>query len=206
MDLKESRVPLAIFLMGVAVALLGKFLSLSIVMQAGFLCICLAIIALGMEMLVTGRAVFSAWAGQSWGHYERFTGLPARLWGILFLLFGGLAGALTLAGALVPDGAGVVWARFLDTPQGLGLVLFGVGAVATMLGMIRVIAGTALPGSGLGARVSNLLERIYGVLVVLLGLVIVVVGLVLVGAPDLLLAPINQILRSVPTPPSPPMR
>src|SRR5512143_439479 len=121
---RESRLPQVVFLVGVAVALSGNFLSIPIVMKAGFVCICLAILLVGIEMLLTGRAVFTAWpGGRSWGHYERFSGLPARLWGILFLIFGGFLGALTLADIVFPSGAEAVWAGLMDTPRGMGLFL-----------------------------------------------------------------------------------
>jgi hypothetical protein len=205
---RESRLPLVIFLVGVAVALIGNFLSMSIVMKAGFLCICLAIVALGIEMLVTGRATFSAWhgGGYSWGHYERFAGVPARLWGVLFLILGGFLGLFTVAGAILPSGAETIWSTLLGTPLGFGIFLLVVGGTATMYGVIRIIAGTALPGSGLGATVSNFLERIYGGFVLLLGLVFLLLGLVLIAAPDILLTPIDNVLQSIPTPPIPPAR
>lgn len=201
---QDSRLPLALFLGGVAIALIGNFLSISIVMKAGFICICLAIIALGIEMLVTGRAIFSTWPGLSWGHYERFSGLPARLWGILFLVFGGFLGVFTAADAIFPGGAEAVWSKFMDTPRGVGIFSLGAGAIAIMYGVIRVIAGSALAGSGLGATVSNFLERTWGGFVLLIGLGFALLGLVLVIAPDILLAPINQVLQSIPTPPIPP--
>ncbi len=200
----DSRLPYVLFLGGVAIALLGNFLSIPIVMKAGFICICLAIIALGIEMLVTGRAVFSTWSGQSWEHYERFSGLTARLWGILFLIFGGFLGVFTVASAIFPSSTETVWAKFMDTPRGFGLVLLSVGAIATMYGIIRVIAGTALPGRGLGASVSNFLARIWGGAVLLIGLVLASLGLVLTVSPDILLTPINGVLQNIPTPPIPP--
>ncbi len=202
----DSRLPYVLFLGGVAIALLGSFLSISIVMKAGFICICLAIIALGIEMLMTGRAVFSTWSGQSWGHYERFSGLTARLWGILFLIFGGFLGGVTVAGAIFPSGAEAVWATFMNTPRGFGLVLLSVGAIATTYGVIRIIAGTALPGSGLGASVSSFLARIWGGSVLLIGLVLASLGLVLIVSPDILLTLINDVLQSIPTPLIPPAR
>lgn len=201
MDSKESRVPLAIFLVGVAVALIGNFLSVSIVIKVGVLCICLAIVVLGVEMLVTGRAVFSAWAGgRSWGHYEYFSGLTARLWGVLFLVGGGFLGLTTLVGAEA------FWSGLLDTPRGFGIFSLGVGAIAMMYGVIRILAGTAQPDSGLGALVSNFLERIFGGVVLFIGLVFALLGLMLIVAPDILLAPINGVLQSIPTPPIPPAR
>jgi hypothetical protein len=206
MDFKESRVPLVIFLVGAAAALIGNFLSISIVTKAGFLCICLAIIALGIEMLVTGRAIFSTWAGQSWGHYERYSELPARLWGLLFLVFGAFLGLLTLSDVILPSGAEGIWAKFMDSPRGFGILLLGIGAIAVMYGIIRIIAGTALSGTGAGAMVSNFLERIWGGFVLLIGLGLALLGLVLIVAPDILLTPIHQVLQSIPTPPIPPER
>jgi hypothetical protein len=198
MDFQESRIPLAILLIGLAVALIGNFLSIAFVMHAGFFCICLAIIALGIEMLVTGRAVFSTWPGLSWGHYERFSGLTARLWGVLFLIFGGFLGLATLIGTEA------FWSSLLATPRGFGILMLGVGASVMMYGVIRIIAGTALGDSGLGAMVSNFLERFWGGLVLLIGLGFALLGLVLIVSPDTLLLPINQVLQSIPTPPIPP--
>lgn len=164
MDFKESRVPIAIFLVGVALVLIGNQISIAALKNLGFVCIGLASIASGVEMLVTGRATFSTWAGQSWGHYERFSGWTARLWGILFLVFGGFVCLATLLGAEA------FWTWFFDTPRGSGIFLFGIGAIAIMYGVIRVIAGTEQSGSGVGATVSNFLERIWGEFVLLLGL------------------------------------
>jgi hypothetical protein len=195
MEFKESRIPLVIFLAGAAIALIGNSLSLSVVMQAGFFCICLAIIALGIEMLVMGRAVFSTRPGLSWGHYERFSGLPARLWGVLFLVLGGFVGLATLVGAET------FWAWLLGTPRGVGIFLLCLGAVAVMYGVIRVIAGTAQSGSGVGSAVSNFLERVWGAFVLLIGLGFAWLGFVLIVAPDILLTPINRVLQSIPTPP-----
>lgn len=204
MQNRESRLPLAIFLAGVALALIGNWLSIATLMKLGFVGISLAIIALGIEMLATGRAVFSAWSGLSWGHFENYSGWPARLWGILFLAFGGFLGVLTVVGLISPGGAEAVWASFLDTPRGFGVLLLGPGAIAIVYGVIRLIAGTALPGRGLRAMASNSLERIWGGVVLLLGLGLAGVGLSLIVAPETLLTPINQVLQSIPTPPIPP--
>jgi hypothetical protein len=197
---QDSRLPLVLFLVGGAVTLVGDFFSIAWLMKTGFICISLAIIAAGIEMLVTGRATFSAWSGYSWGHYERFAGLPARGWGILFLVFGGFVGLVTLVGTET------FWAWLLGTPRGVGVFLFGIGASAIIYGIIRIIAGTALSGSGLGASVSNFLARLWGVLILLIGLGFVLFGLVLVVAPDVLLTPIHRVLQNVPTPPIPPVR
>jgi hypothetical protein len=126
--------------------------------------------------------------------------MPARGWGILFLVFGGFVGLATLVGAET------FWAWLFGTPRGVGVFLFGSGASAIIYGIIRIIAGTALSGSGLGASVSNFLARLWGVLILLIGLGFVLVGLVLVVAPDVLLTPIHRVLQNVPTPPIPPVR
>lgn len=206
MDFKESRVPIAFFLVGAALVLIGHQIPISVVMNLGFVCIGLAIIASGIEMLVTGRAIFRT--TDSWGptHYERFSGLRARMWGVLFLVFGGFVGLSTLAGMLLPGGAETFWAQFLSTPRGWGILFVGMGAVAMTYGIIRILAGSALLGSGLGAQVLNCSERVFGAVVMLLGLGLAMLGWVFIVAPDVLLTPINHVLQSIPTPPIPPTR
>lgn len=160
----KYRVPWAI---GVVLAALGIY---------GFI--------VGTRMIVTRRADVPTSSGAS-AHVEYHTGVGARLWGALFLMFGAVAIALGVMIGFLPQGDPRLAQRIASSPLLSGLAMNGAGLAVGLYGATRLLA----PRATFRETKLNRFEQIFqGVLFTSLGLAIVLAGVVRIAAPGTLTA------------------
>jgi len=194
MKSKASSLQLGLFLLGVLILIIGNRLSIPTSIFIGVLCFGLVCLIAGIQMIVTRHANFFT---RTNAPHENYTGLPAQLWGVLFLLLAMLFFILALAGLFLPGGEEAFWELFLNKPMGWGVLLLLLGTYTVVYGIIRLMAGSAVAGTGFIAGVNNLGGRFLGGLSLLFGLGLVLFGLALIIAPGVLAAIFNNFVTGV---------
>jgi hypothetical protein len=141
------------------------------------------LIAVGCEALLTKQVQFilGGWAYAQ--GKETYRGLPAMLWGVLFLGLGLVAAAITLARWFAPATAAMIWARLEGTSAGAGLALAGLGLVVGLYGLIGLLSGRAGLDVGKLNVAQDLLDRAGGAILLLVGVTLAAWGVLLVTAP-----------------------
>lgn len=183
-DAWMSRLALGVFLMGVGMMYLGDRFGHPEILGGGLAAIGAAACISGLESMLTRKAAFVPWS-LAGGKTTSYSGLSAFLWGMLFLVFGGLG---VLAGgsiALLPGGWDAVVAWAFSSTLGWAVLGLALGILAFTIGLIRVISGNAFADHTYGTRLMDVGERIGGLFLVLLGLGLICTGLTAGLAPDL---------------------
>ncbi len=75
---------------------------------------------------------------------------------------------------------------------GLWMIVTGLGLLAGLYGLIRILAGEASPGSGVRWPVQDFMFRVQGALMAVLALLLLIVGAVSIIAPDFVAALIGR--------------
>ncbi len=178
-----NRVALAVFLMGAALMLVGNQFKVPLLLGGGFAAIGLGAGISGLQSVLTRRATFVPyqWFG---GKTTTYSGISAVLWGFLFIGMGALFGLAGLSIALVPGGWDAVAGRLLSGPTGWGGLLVILGGVVAVLGVIRILSGSAFADPNYGTRLMDLGDRLAGVVQVLIGLGLALAGGVAILAPS----------------------
>jgi hypothetical protein len=192
LDAWMSRLALGMCLMGAGLVVLGDRYGMAPIMGSGFASIGIAAMISGLESIITRKAAFVPWSlsGRSLG---RYASLSAVLWGMLFLVFGGLAILAGAATALYAGGLGaaVEWVF----QSSLGWLLLGLlaGLLTFSLGLIRVLSGKAYSDPSLVSQLRDVGERLGGLVMMLAGLGMAVAGLVAGVAPGAGLAALSSV-------------
>lgn len=184
-----SRLVVMLFLLGGALILLGNQLKHNALINIGLIGLGLTAVIGGIEMIITERAEFRTgnWWTTAQGQVtrvERFYGLPARLWGIGFIISGMLIVAVTLAAWLSTGNVETFLTQFLSTPARWGALILITGILVSTHSLIRILAGSAMHSRGLYFVLHDFWERVLGVLYAVIGLGLVVLGVIVIIAPD----------------------
>lgn len=94
----------------------------------------------GIQMILTPRSDVQTSFGLG-TQRERYGGHAARLYGILFTLFGMIAVLIALGITFLKTASGRWTSVSLSDSQGMGLFLSGAGLLIGIFGVIRLIAG-----------------------------------------------------------------
>ena len=138
----------------------------------------------GVRMIVSRRAEIPTSSGTS-AHLEYHTGLAARLWGVLFLMFGTVAIALAWNVWFLPEGDGAFVRVIAASPLLSGSIISTAGLGVGFYGLTRLLA----PRETFRETKLNRFEQIFrGVLFSFMGLAILSAGLVRMAAPGALTA------------------
>lgn len=143
------------FLIPVAVAILGIFAVL-----------------LGADTMIHGRIQLF---DRLYSRRETYSGLPARLLGVIIFLFGTGLILYAVWEWLVPGRVGDFLAEIVKTQRGLGVFLAILGFFTALFGLIRLISGSAHNPEvrsawvDLGFRVQGLFGLIVGILLLIAG-------------------------------------
>ncbi|WKZ42689.1 MAG: hypothetical protein QY302_11365 [Anaerolineales bacterium] len=97
-------------------------------------------VSLGIETLVSGEITLF---NRLYSRRENFTGLPARLFGVMILLFGTAVSFYAFYEWTTPGAAGKFLAGLVGSPRGWGILLITFGFFTLLFGLIRLIAGSA---------------------------------------------------------------
>lgn len=124
-------------------------------------------ILLGVETFVNGEIKMF---NRRYSRRENFSGLPARLFGVMIFLFGAGVSLYTFLEWTSPGMAGKYLEDLVNSSRGWGILLITFGFFTLLFGLIRLIAGGAhRPGERSGIVDFGYRAR---------GLVNIVVGLV----------------------------
>lgn len=197
-----SRLVVILFLLSGALILLGNQLKHNALMNIGFIGLGLTAVIGGIEMIITERAEFRT--GNVWTtaqgqvtRVESFYGLPARLWGIVFIISGILIVAFTLAAWLSTGNVETFLTQFLSTPARWGALILITGILVSTHSLIRILAGSAMHSRGLYFVLHDFWVRVLGVLYAVIGLGLVVLGMIMIIAPDSLMAFLHRLLDAL---------
>lgn len=97
-------------------------------------------IILGVETFVSGRIEMF---NRLYSRRENFSGLPARLFGVMIFLFGAGVALYALIEWTSPGTAGEYLAGLVKSTRGWGILLIAFGFFTLLFGLIRLIAGSA---------------------------------------------------------------
>ncbi len=192
MRVTKTAVQIGLFIVGVVCLYAGKRTGNNLLSSLGLFCFGLVLLIAGISLIVRKRLEFQLKKGDI-GPHEIYTGLSAQLWGVYFSLLGILMMAFGVAYGLYPGGPEKFWADLLGTRLGLGLVLFLLGLMISIDGVIRILAGTAGHNVVLSANVGNCLERAGGGIISLFGMALIGCGVIVVLAPGIF----DQLLHDI---------
>lgn len=190
-----SRLVVILFLVSGGLFLLGDQLKSDVLMIAGFLGLGLIALAGGIEMLIGARAEF-----MEGGLRARFRGLPARLWGIVFVVFGSLMVVIAAAAWMSGENVGAFFTRFFTapaTPARWGALLLIAGILVSINSVIRVLAGSGIQEGGWLFRLSEIEIRLSGALYLVIGLSLAAIGVLLILAPESLLVLLERLREGI---------
>lgn len=127
---------------------------------------------LGGDTLIQGRIQLF---DRLYSRRESYSGLSARLLGVIIFLFG--AGLIVFAvwDWFTPDNAGELLGEFVKSKRGLGVFLMVFGFFTSLFGLIRLIAGSAhnpeqrSAWTDFGFRLRGLITTVVGILLLIAG-------------------------------------
>ena len=97
-------------------------------------------IILGIETFASGRIVMF---NRLYSRRENFSGLPARLLGVMIFLFGAGVTLYAFLEWTNPGTAGEYLAGLVKSSRGWGILLITFGLFTLLFGLIRLVAGSA---------------------------------------------------------------
>lgn len=180
----KNATQIGLLVVAVACLYAGKQTGNNLLTSLGLFCFGPILLITGIDLFIRKRLGFQPRRWKA-GQYELYTGLSAQMWGVYFSLMGIMVMAFALAYGLYPGGPEKFWSDLLGTRLGLGFVLFLIGLMVAIDGVIRILAGTAGHNVGLPANVGNCLERIGGGIVFLFGMALIGIALILNLAPGI---------------------
>lgn len=129
-------------------------------------------LTLGADTFVQGRIQLF---DRLYSRRENYSGLSARLLGVVIFLFG--AGLLLFAlwDWLTPGDAGEVLGEFVMSQRGLGVFLMVFGFFTLLFGLIRLISGSAHSPEERNAWV-DLGFRLRGLITIIVGILLFIAG------------------------------
>lgn len=129
-------------------------------------------ILLGVETFVNGEIKMF---NRLYSRRENYSGLPARLFGVMIFLFGAGVSLYAFLEWTQPGMTGNYLAGLVGSSRGWGILLITFGFFSLLFGMIRLIAGSAHrpeERSGLvdfGYRARGLVNLVVGVMLIVAG-------------------------------------
>jgi hypothetical protein len=158
------------------------------------------VIASALDILITGKT-WGAAAGMSQfyretKHTERYSGAPARMIGVVALLFGCIAIAASVIDATTPGGIDVFWDGFLQSPRAWGLITGLAGFIVTIMGIIRAKVGSAA-APGAYNKVIEAGFRMGGIFRAVLGAVMMLIAGLLITAPGALQRTLDGLWQAI---------
>jgi hypothetical protein len=179
---KTTTVQIALFMLAAGLLYLGDRFAWPVANSLAALCFGVLCLVMSVQMIVTGSAPF--FISQNGGSGSgRFSNLPTQLWGVVLLFFGAFLFLSAWAIAFLPGGPGALWGRVLETQWGRASLLTGLGALALVSGIVRMLAGSNMPKTGFSTRLTDLSERGIGCFYLFVGLGLLAVGLGVAWAP-----------------------
>ena len=97
-------------------------------------------VLLGIETFASGRIEMF---NRLYSRRENFSGLPARLFGVMIFLFGMGVALYAFFEWTQPGTAGEYLAGLVKSTRGWGILLIAFGVFTLLFGLIRLIAGSA---------------------------------------------------------------
>lgn len=159
----------------------GTRLDIPPLVSAALLCLSMFLFVGGMDMLINRKMGFFT-QQRNFGPREIYTGLPAQLWGLIFIFFGLCVLVVSVLNIVLQGGMEEFWSIVLGTHWGLGILLLSIGMVVLTMGFIRLMAGSG----GYYTGWKDTIDRISGVIPTVIGVVFLVVGFVVLFFPNLL--------------------
>lgn len=133
-------------------------------------------VLLGIETFTSGRIEMF---NRLHSRREYFSGLPARLFGIIIFLFGAGVTYFAFLEWTQPGVAGKSLAGLVGSSLGWGILLLAFGFFTLLFGLIRLIAGSAhRPEERRGA--VDLGYRVRGLINIIIGLILLGAGIFLI--------------------------
>jgi hypothetical protein len=171
-------------LLGLAFVLMyaGVQLKLSTLVDVGSASIGAFALVAGIQAIRTKRLGFET-RQRNFGPISMYTGLAAQLLGVVLAAFALAVFGLSGATLFYPGGAEAFWADFLGQAWGWGLILLGVGLALVILGVVRLMAGSA----GYYRGMPDLVERVSGIIPLLIGFGMAFLGFLLIVVPGLVM-------------------
>lgn len=191
--------PIVLFFLAAGLMFAADRLTLPALAFAGLILLGFSALLSGIGVILTRQAFFLPSGTQSLRRRaESYSGLAAQLWGVFFVLVGGVFILTGLVALRMPDQALAIVERALDTPAGWGVLLFGLGVFVALYGLTRLLAGSASVSVGLQVRLRDMGYRLFGGVTLLLGLALVALGFTLITSPETLAGWIRQWFPPVP--------
>lgn len=174
-----EKLAVPIFLIAGGMAYLADEFNMPFLLPVAFSIFGLFAVALGAGTLLQGRIQL---LDRLYSRREHYSGLSARLLGLIILLFG--AGILlhTIVEWMNPGMANAFLVSLVDTNRGRGVLCTTFGFFILLFGLIRLISGSA-HNLELRSGWVDLGFRLRGLLGVLIGMLLVVVGVWLMFVP-----------------------
>jgi len=158
--------------------------------SAGLLCLSVFLFVAGLDMLVNRKMGFFT-QQRNFGPREIYTGLPAQLWGLIFIFLGICVLVVSVCNLILKGGMQEFWSIVLGTNWGLGILLTCIGMVVLMMGIIRLMAGSG----GYYTGWKDTIDRISGVIPATIGVGLLVLGILLFIFPNLLKDFLDQVIN-----------
>ena len=167
-----EKLAVPIFLVAGGMAYLADEFNMPFLLPVAFSIFGLFAVALGAGTLIQGRLQL---LDRLYSRREHYSGLSARLLGLIILLFG--AGILlhTIVEWMNPGMANAFLVSLVDTDRGRGVLCITFGFFILLLGLIRLISGSA-HSPVLRSGWVDLGFRLWGMFGVLIGILLGVVG------------------------------
>ena len=167
-----EKLAVPIFLVAGGMAYLADEFNMPFLRPVAFSIFGLFAVALGAGTLIQGRLQL---LDRLYSRREHYSGLSARLLGLIILLFG--AGILlhTIVEWMNPGMANAFLVSLVDTDRGRGVLCITFGLFILLFGLIRLISGSA-HSPALRSGWVDLGFRLRGLLGVLIGILFGVVG------------------------------
>jgi hypothetical protein len=139
----KNKVKVFALLVALAAAAAGVYYRVPIVIGLVLAGLALFTVVSGVQMIVTRRATLPT-SNSFAAHKEYYTGLPAQLWGVMFLMFGVVIGAIALSFWIYGDQPPTdLVRRIFDSRWASTLVIVGTGTTIGMFGLTRLLSRPA---------------------------------------------------------------
>lgn len=167
-----EKLAVPIFLVAGGMAYLADGFNMLFLLPVAFFIFGLFAVALGAGTLIQGRIQL---LDRLYSRREHYSGLSARLLGLIILLFG--TGILfhTIVEWMNPGRANAFLVSLVDTNRGRGVLCIAFGFFIFLFGLIRLISGSA-HSPELHSGAVDLGFRLWGLLGMLIGILLSVVG------------------------------
>ena len=151
--------------------------------------------AVGIDIGLKRLAAFreAGWANV----VDTYRGLLELLWGAIFICLGLLIVTVVTMTWLVPGGVGNFWSDMLLSSTGIGAVASVVGLMLMLNGLIRALAGSGRVNPKLVGGLAGVLDRLAGAVTLGAGAALSVIGMLLLIAPGWVTAGLERLSNLV---------